>query len=540
MNPLVRSAISVLRRPLQPGNLLQPTNWSWRARIRNIQTISSRLRLRRHHVRLIPWLAGFGFGAGLGSVVLLDSFEEAHVKPMEAPSAALAELKALLGDRLSVDEDERLMHGKDHHSYHAQTVPSAVVYPKSTEEVSAIVKVCNAYKLPIVPYGSGTSLEGHTTAPKGGITIDFTNMDQIKELHVKDMDVVVQPGMQWMNLNAKLAEHGLFFPMDPGPGASVGGMIGTNCSGTNAVHYGMMKQYVLNLTVVLPDGTVMKTANRARKSSAGYDLTRLFVGSEGTLGVVTEATLKLVPIPEQTAVAVCQFPSLHAAADSVTRITEKGIQLGAVELMDDVMIRAVNQFYGLKYQELPTLFFKFVGTEAQVQDAIKHVSIISDSHQGSQFQWAIEQKQRERIWEARKGALWASMILKPNSSVWTTDVCVPISRLADAIDQTKSDIERAGIIAPIVGHVGDGNFHVFILIDPTNPDDLARAKQVNSRMVERAISMEGTCTGEHGVGIGKKAYLPKELGPEAINFMRLLKRSIDPNNIMNPGKIFDL
>ena len=369
-------------------------------------------------------------------------------------------LEQLLGDRCSVDFDDRTTHGNDAYSYHRDKPPWAIVYPQSTEEVSQIAKICSKYHIPMIPYGSGTSLEGHTTAPSGGVVIEMSRMDRIKQVHEADMDVVVEPGITWETLNTQLKEAGLFYPVDPGPGASIGGMCGTGCSGTNAVRYGTMRQNVLNLTVVLADGTILKTAQRARKSSAGYNLTQLFVGSEGTLGIVTEATLRLQNIPANTAVAVCPFESVHEAAAAASDVLRAGIQIGCVELLDEPAIRVVNQYVGTTLPEKPTIFFKFSGSEVGVKDEVSRVEEIVKKHQGGKFEWATEKEKRDRLWEGRKGALWATMAYKPENQVWTTDVCVPISRLADCIEATRKDIDAVGLLAPIVGHVGDGNFHV--------------------------------------------------------------------------------
>jgi D-lactate dehydrogenase (cytochrome) len=410
----------------------------------------------------------------------------------------------------------------------------------------------------MIPYGSGTSLEGHTSAPQGGVFIDVSRMQRIRSLHVSDMDCVVEPGISWNNLNAELKEHGLFYPVDPGPGASIGGMVATSCSGTNAVRYGTMKFNVLNLTVVLPDGRIVKTGNRARKSSAGYDLTRLFVGSEGTLGIVTEITLRLSNIPQATAVATCHFDSLASASKSVIELLQRGVRVGCVELLDDGCVRAVNAYAGLSYPAKPaTLFFKFTGSEAGVQDDVAQAASITASHGAGPLTFATEVDARERIWEARKGALWGCIAYRPGCEAWTTDVCVPISRMAECIEATKKDlIELSGATAAdgsgssssqrqlfpsaVVGHVGDGNFHVIMMLDPSSAEELSVAREVNERMVRRAIDMEGTCTGEHGVGVGKKKYLEAELGAPALDLMRTLKRALDPHNLMNPGKVFDM
>jgi len=490
--------------------------------------------------------------------------------------AALTELQALLGpDRVSTEHEDVAQHSSDAYSYHkadehtdaaaggeAQAqLSSVVVYPESTEQVSEAVKICARHRVRMIPYGSGTSLEGHTSAPSGGVFIDVSRMQSIHAVHVSDMDCVVEPGISWNNLNAELKKHELFYPVDPGPGASIGGMVATSCSGTNAVRYGTMKWNVLNLTVVLPDGRIVKTGNRARKSSAGYDLTRLFIGSEGTLGIVTEITLRLSNIPEATAVATCSFDSLASASKSVIELLQRGVRVGCVELLDDGCVRAVNAYAGLSYPAKPaTLFFKFTGSTAGVQDDVSQAASITARHGAGPLTFATEEDARERIWEARKGALWGCIAYRAGCEAWTTDVCVPISRMAECIEATKADLlelsgappsdgsaptassSAAGQLFPsaVVGHVGDGNFHVIMMLDPHNPRELSVAREVNERMVRRAIAMEGTCTGEHGVGIGKKKYLEAELGKPAIGLMRDLKRTLDPHNLMNPGKVFDM
>jgi D-lactate dehydrogenase (cytochrome) len=416
------------------------------------------------------------------------------------------------------------------------------VYPRSTEEVSAIVKICARHALPIIAYGSGTSLEGHTSAPHGGVCIDFSrHMCRVLRVGIDDMDCTVQPGVTWNTLNAELAREQLFFPVDPGPGASIGGMVATSCSGTNASYYGTMKRNVLNLTVVLADGTIVRTAQRARKSAAGYDLTHLFVGSEGTLGIVTEVSVRLCRVPAQTTVASCAFDSIEAASEAVIAIMRHGVSPGCVELLDDVMIDAVNRYSNLSLAAQPTLFMKFIGNSADTVDAdIARVSRIFAQHGGAEMRWARSKQESARLWDARKQALWAAYNMRPNAQVWTTDVCVPISRLADCINATKRDLEASSLLAPIVGHVADGNFHVLMVMDRGNAEHLREAQRLNKRMVQRAIRMQGTCTGEHGVGVGKREYLALELGDNAVELMRTLKRALDPQNLLNPGKVIDM
>ncbi|ORX50175.1 hypothetical protein DM01DRAFT_1337847 [Hesseltinella vesiculosa] len=448
--------------------------------------------------------------------------------------------KVLPAEHVTVDEETLTNHGYSSNSYHNEGAPNIVVMPETTEQVAAIVSIADDLCLPVIPYSGGTSLEGHFSAPQGGICISFTeHMDQIVDFHPQDMDIVVQPGIQWEDLNAKLKEHGLFFPLDPGPGACIGGMVGTSCSGTNAVRYGTMKEWVINLTVVTAQGKIIKTRQRPRKSSAGYDLTRLFIGSEGTLGIVTEATLKLAVIPEKVSVAVCDFPTIRDAAAVVPDLVHAGVQVNAVELLDDEMMRAVNMANPkLGHATKPTLFFKFAGSPVQIEHEIKVVSEIARRHQGGHFKYARNEQEQHDLWEARKICLWSSTLLKDNASVWTTDAVVPVSRLPDMIDETKNDLKNAQHVkGSIVGHVGDGNFHAFLLFDQSKPEEFEEAKDINDRLVKRAIRMEGSITGEHGVGVGKRNYLVDELGQETIHTMRTIKNALDPKGIMNPGKV---
>lgn len=425
-------------------------------------------------------------------------------------------------------------------------MPVAVAYPKSTQEVSEIAKVCHKYRVPIIPFSGGTSLEGNFSAPYGGVSVDFRDMDQILKINQDDMDVIVQPSVPWMSLNNKLAtkKTGLFFPVDPGPSAKVGGMVGTNCSGTNAVRYGTMKDWVINLTVVLADGTIIKTKRRPRKSSAGYNLNALFVGSEGTLGLVTEITLKLAVMPQEFSVAVVTFPSIRQAASAAAGVMRAGVPVAAMEIMDDVQMRVVNLSGSTKprvWKEAPTLFFKFSGTKAGVKENIGLVKEICKEHSSGNFEFAKDLKEQHVLWSARKESLWSMLALrKGGSEVWSTDVAVPFSRLADIIEISKKEMDELGLFASILGHIGDGNFHESIMYDRTNPGELAAVERCVSNMVDRALEMEGTCTGEHGIGIGKKASLLKELGMDTIGVMKSIKQSLDPHWIMNPGKIMDI
>ena len=456
------------------------------------------------------------------------------------PRAALteearAELTALLGDRFTTSLPVREHHGKDE-SYHTPFPPDGVAFANSTEEVSAIVKICAKHKLPIIPFGTGTSLEGGIAALAGGITIDLSGMQQILRVSPEDLDVTVQAGVTRKQLNEHLRDTGLFFPIDPGANASLGGMTATRASGTNAVRYGTMRENVLGLTVVLADGRVIKTGGRARKSAAGYDLTRLFVGSEGTLGIITEVTLKLYGIPEAISSAVCAFPTIKGAVDTVIQTIQVGVPVARIELLDEVQIDAVNKYSKLDYAVAPTLFFEFHGTEAGVKEQAEMVAAIAAEHGGLEFAWATRPEDRSKLWQARHDAYYAALALRPGSKGWPTDVCVPISRLADCILETKKDLAESDMLAPMVGHVGDGNFHLVYVLDPENPAEMAEAQRLADKMVTRALEMGGTCTGEHGIGYGKMAFLEQETG-EAFNVMGDLKRCFDPDNLLNPGKV---
>ncbi|KAE8354244.1 hypothetical protein BDV28DRAFT_131339 [Aspergillus coremiiformis] len=457
---------------------------------------------------------------------------------------AITELRAKLGnDAISTDEDDLQVHGfSEWSSVNVDRFPVAIAYPKSTEDVSTIAQICHKYKMPMIPYSGGSSLEANFSAVHGGLTIDFASMNKILELHEDDMDVVVQPSIQWMELNKKIRESGLFFPVDPGPSAMIGGMIGTNCSGTNAVRYGTMKEWVINLTVVLADGRIVKTRRRPRKTSAGYNLTSMFVGSEGTLGIVTEATLKLAPIPEETRVGVVTFPSMRDAASTAMQLIRKGIPVQCMEILDDVQMDVINRAGGTgrTWKALPTLFFKFSGTRAGVLDSISLTKDLAEKNHADGFEFARDEREAHDLWSARKQSLWSMLALKKEGSqAWSTDVAVPISRLPDIIEITKKEIDDLGLFASVLGHIGDGNFHTCILYDRKDPVETERVEKVVYDMVDRALEMEGSCTGEHGVGLGKKKSLQKELGPETIEVMRSLKKALDPHWLLNPGKIFD-
>ncbi len=450
----------------------------------------------------------------------------------------IAELRGLLGERFSTAAAVRAHHGKDE-SFHTAQPPDAVAFPNATAEVAAIVKACAARRVPVIPFGAGTSLEGGVGAPMGGVCIDTTGMNRILRIGAEDMDATVEAGVTRKRLNQDLRDTGLFFAVDPGADATLGGMAATRASGTNAVRYGTMRENVLNLTVVLADGRVIRTAARARKSAAGYDLTRLFVGSEGTLGVITEVTIRLYGIPEAISAAVCSFPTVDAAVDTCILAIQSGVPVARVELLDEVQMDAVNRYAGLGYPAQPALFFEFHGTPDGVREQVATVQDIAAGHDGSNFEWALRPEDRTRLWQARHDAYYAALALKPGAVGWSTDVCVPISGLAACISETRAEIAAADVLATIVGHVGDGNFHVIFVLDPDRPDEFAAARRLNERMVARALAMGGTCTGEHGVGAGKMEFLSAEHG-EALAVMRALKRTLDPDNLMNPGKVLNL
>ena len=449
--------------------------------------------------------------------------------------AALNALTALLGDRVSTVAAVRAHHGRDV-SYHAPHDPDAVAFPHTTEEVAEIVGICARHRVPMVPYGAGTSLEGQVAALAGGVSIDLSGMDRIVAVNAADMDATVEAGVSRKALNRHLRDSGLFFPIDPGADASLGGMAATRASGTNAVRYGTMRENVLALTVVLADGRVVRTARRARKSAAGYDLTRLFVGSEGTLGVITEVTLRLYGIPEAISAAVAAFPGLGEAVATVIDTIHAGVPVARIELLDALTMDAVNRYSGLARPVAPTLFFEFHGSPASVAEQAETVEALAAEHGAGDFAWATRTEDRERLWQARHDAYFATLALAPGKQGFATDVCVPISRLAECIDETEADLAASTIVAPLVGHVGDGNFHLVYLIDPEDAAELAEAKRLNERMVMRALAMEGTCTGEHGIGYGKLAFLEAEHG-EAVSVMRAIKQALDAQGLMNPGKV---
>jgi D-lactate dehydrogenase (cytochrome) len=440
------------------------------------------------------------------------------------------------GPRFSCSESTRLQHGRDE-SAHQPLLPDGVVAAESTEEVALVVRLCAEHGVPVIPYGVGSSVEGHILAPGGGISIDLSGMNRIVAIHADDGDAVVEAGVTRKQLNDALKGSGLFFPIDPGADATLGGMAATRASGTNAVRYGTMKDNVLATTTVLADSRVMKTGGRARKSSAGYDLTRLLVGSAGTLGIMTELTVRLYPIPEAISAAVCTFPSIAAAVQTVIQTIQLGVPVARIELLDALSLEAINRFSKTTLAEAPTLFFEFHGSPTAVAEQAETVQAIAAGLGGAGFEWATRPEDRSRLWQARHDAYFACLQLKPGCRCFPTDVCVPISRLAECIAETQADIAQVRIPIALFGHVGDGNFHLVVLVDRDNPCDMAEADWIGARVVERAIAMEGTCTGEHGIGLGKRKYLVPEHGAVAVDVMRLLKTAIDPQNLLNPGKI---
>ena len=452
---------------------------------------------------------------------------------------AIAEIKEILGDRLTMAQAVREQHGKDQ-TWAPGAPPDAVAFVKSTEEVQRIVAVCSHYETPVIAYGTGTSLEGHFTAPFGGISVDLSPMNQVLEVNAEDLDARVEAGVTRKALNSHLRDQGLFFPIDPGADASLGGMAATRASGTNAVRYGTMRENVLNLTAVLANGKVVRTAKRAKKSSAGYDLTRLLVGSEGTLGIITEVGVRLYGIPESIAAGVCPFPSVDAACQAVIQTIQLGIPVARIELVDDEHVKAFNAYSKIDLKVAPTLFVEFHGTEAGTTEQSELFGAIAQELGGGPFSWATREEDRQRLWQARHDAFWATKSLMPGKQAFATDVCVPISRLAECVKETQVDLAANNLYGPIVGHVGDGNFHVVLYCDRSDADELKRVKGFYERLIKRAIAMEGTSTGEHGVGVGKMAFLELEHGAEGVAMMRQIKQALDPKNILNPGKIVAL
>ena len=451
-------------------------------------------------------------------------------------STVIDSLKALLGDRVSTAESVREHHSHGE-SWHAPGLPDAVVFPTSTEEVAAIVKLCAQHRRPIVPFGMGSSLEGHVNAIHGGVSIDLTRMTRVLRLSPEDLDITVEAGLTRLKLDAHLKNTGLMFPIDPGADATIGGMTATRASGTTAVRYGTMRENVLGLTVILADGRIIKTGGRARKSSSGYDLTHLFVGSEGTLGVITEVTLRLYGRPEAVRAAVCPFESMEGAANTVIQTIQLGIPMARIEIIDEAQLRVVNAYSKTNYPLAPTLFFEFHAiSETSVEDQIRAVEEIAREHGAKGFKWAASLEDRNTLWQARHNAYYATVASRPGARAWTTDICVPISHLAECILETQADIAAAHVVAPLVGHAGDGNFHLIIMLDPDDREEFDTISRLSDRLVQRALKFGGTCSGEHGVGVGKLKYLQAEHG-NALDVMRAIKRAIDPDNLMNPGKL---
>jgi D-lactate dehydrogenase (cytochrome) len=460
-------------------------------------------------------------------------------KAREFDQSVLTELRALLGDRVSVSAAVREHHGKDE-SYFPYAPPDAVVFPHTTDEVRDVVGICRRHRVPMIPYGVGTSLEGHILAIAGGVSIDLSQMNRVLAVHEADLDAVVEAGVTRKQLNEFIKHTGLFFPVDPGADATIGGMAATRASGTNAVRYGTMRENVLSLKLVLADGRVIQTARRARKSAAGYDLTRLFVGSEGTLGIITEVTVRLYPVQEAMSAAVCAFGSVDGCTHTVIQTIQSGVPVARCDIVCDKTIAAINKYKKTSYRVAPTLFFEFHGSKASVVEQAEAVQAIARENGGMDFQWATRPEERNQLWDARHNAYFACLQIRPGSRAISTDVCVPISRLAECVHETMEDVKSYIAPVPLLGHVGDGNFHLMFLVDPARPEETELAKTLNKRLIERALRMEGTCTGEHGIGFGKMESLRKELGEDVVALMGDLKRTLDPENLMNPGKVVAL
>jgi D-lactate dehydrogenase (cytochrome) len=471
-------------------------------------------------------------------MALTEALERSQ-EERSAAAAVIAALQPRFGNRLVTAPAVRQQHGHTT-TWLTNQPPDAVMFPQATEEVQEIVRLSAAHRVPVIGFGQGTSLEGHLNAPRGGICLDFRDMNRVLAVHAEDLDCVIEPGITRKQLNENLRDTGLFFPIDPGADASLGGMAATRASGTNAVRYGTMKDNVLALKVVLANGEVIATGRRAKKSSAGYDLTRLMIGSEGTLGIITELTLRLAGIPEAISSGICPFPSVEAACNAAILTIQSGIPIARIELLDEMQVKACNAYSKLTLPETPMLFVEFHGSEASVAEQSQRFGEIADELGGGPFDWATKAEDRTRLWQARHDAYWAIMSLRPGVRALSTDVCVPISRLAECVTQSQQDLKESRLIAPIVGHVGDGNFHMLLLVDNNVAEEFARAEAFLERLVDRALAMDGTCTGEHGVGQGKMKYMAAEHGDVAIETMRAVKRALDPLDIMNPGKIFGL
>jgi D-lactate dehydrogenase (cytochrome) len=460
-------------------------------------------------------------------------------KAREFDASVLTELKTLLGERVSTSAAVREHHGKDE-SYFPYALPDAVVFVESTEEVRDVVNICRRHRVPMIPFGVGTSLEGHILAVQGGVTIDLSRMNKVLTVHEEDLDAVVQAGVTRKQLNEFIKHTGLFFPIDPGADATIGGMAATRASGTNAVRYGTMRENVLSLKVVLVDGRVIQTSTRAKKSAAGYDLTRLFIGSEGTLGIITEVTVKLYAVQEAMSAAVCAFDSVDGCTRTVIQTIQAGIPIARSEILCDKTIDAINKYKKTNYRVAPTLFFEFHGSKASVVEQAEAVQEIARENGGKDFIWATKPEERSQLWDARHNAYFAALQLRPGSRAVSTDVCVPISRLAECVHETMEDVKSYIAPVPLLGHVGDGNFHLMFLVDPNKPEETELAKEFNKRLVERALRLEGSCTGEHGIGMGKQESLRAELGDDVMDVMRDIKKLFDPDNLMNPGKVVSL
>ena len=457
----------------------------------------------------------------------------------QAAAAVIAALAVRYGNRLATSRALREQHGHTT-TWIENQPPDAVVFPQSTEEVQEIVRLCAAHHVPVIGFGQGTSLEGQVNAPGGGICLDFRDMNRVLAVHAEDLDCVIEPGITRKQLNENLRDTGLFFPIDPGADASLGGMAATRASGTNAVRYGTMKDNVLALKAVLANGEVISTGHRAKKSSAGYDLARLMIGSEGTLGIITELTLRLAGIPEAISSGICPFPSVEAACNATILTIQTGIPVARIELLDEMQVKASNAYSKLTLPETPMLFLEFHGSETSVAEQSQRFGEIAAELGGGPFDWATKAEDRSRLWQARHDAYWAVMGMRPGIRALSTDVCVPISRLAECVTQSQRDLQASRLVAPVVGHVGDGNFHMLLLIDHNDADEIARAKAFLERLADRALAMDGTCTGEHGIGQGKMQYMPAEHGEPTLDVMRAIKRALDPLDIMNPGKIFGM
>jgi len=457
-------------------------------------------------------------------------------KAREFDQSVVAELKTLLGDRVSTSAAVREHHGKDE-SYFPYALPDVVVYVKTTEEVRDVVNLCSRHRVPMIPFGVGTSLEGHILAVQGGVCIDLSQMNQVLAVHEADLDAVVQAGVTRKQLNEHIKHTGLFFPVDPGADATLGGMAATRASGTNAVRYGTMRENVLSLKVVLADGRVIQTSRRAKKSAAGYDLTRLFVGSEGTLGIITEVTVRLYPVQEAMSAAVCAFDTVDGCTNTVIQTIQSGIPIARCDIVCEKTVDAINKYKKTNYRVAPTVFFEFHGSKHSVIEQAEAVQAIAKEHGGKDFVWATKPEERSQLWQARHDAYFACLQIRPGSRAVSTDVCVPISRLAECVSETMADVKNYIAPVPLLGHIGDGNFHLMFLVDPARPEETETAKQFNKRLIERALRMEGTCTGEHGIGMGKIGSMTMELGEDVIDVMRDIKRVFDPDNLMNPGKV---